>query len=83
VRVVVNKAEKRFFASLRTDDVETTLGVPVIGALPSDESAVGPAQQQGQPVLAFAPRSKFTKAMIAMADAVRNILPGAAQHVAD
>jgi len=75
VRLVVNKAEKRFFATLRSEDVEATLGVPVIGSLPADDSAVAPAQQNGEPVLAFAPRSKFAKAMTNLAAAVRSALP--------
>lgn len=61
VGIVVNRVEKRLFRTIDLDDVEATLGRPVLGSVALDDHVVSSAQDQGLLVGQLHRKSKFAQ----------------------
>ncbi|MEP5938631.1 MAG: AAA family ATPase [Erythrobacter sp.] len=74
IGVVLNRIEKRLFASIGADDAETALKHPVLASISEDSNLLRTAQDQGELVDAIQKRSKFSKEMRNLADLVSDRL---------
>jgi pilus assembly protein CpaE len=70
IAVVLNRVEKRLFMNIGSDDAETALKHPVLALVSEDANLLRTAQDQGELVDAIQKRSKFSKEIKHMAEAV-------------
>lgn len=68
VKLVVNRAEKRLFQAIRSEEVEQTLDREVVASVPAVKSGLGEAQERGVLFTDEEPRSAFAKAIDELAD---------------
>lgn len=70
VRLIVNRAEKRMFQAISTDDVEHALRREVVAALPLHKGGLGLLQDQGVLLCERDPRAPFVRAIDGLAETV-------------
>jgi len=68
VKLVVNRAEKKLFQAIASDDVADALSRDVVATLPVVKSGLRQMQEQGQLASEFDPKSGFIKAVDGLAE---------------
>ena len=68
VKLIVNRAEKRMFQTIRTEDIENAIDREVVAKIPLVKSGLREAQERGILLTDEDPRSAFSKSIFGLAE---------------